>query len=45
MNLGRIYLRQGRWPEALRELEAAVRIAPDDKGAHRALHEARARLN
>src|SRR5437867_7023484 len=37
MNLGRIYLRQGRWPEALRELEAAVRIAPDDTGAHRAL--------
>ena len=45
MNLGRIYLRQGRWQEALRELEGAVRMAPDDKASHRALHEARARFN
>jgi tetratricopeptide (TPR) repeat protein len=45
MNLGRIYMRQGRWPAALRELEEAVRVAPKDRAAHRALHEARARLN
>jgi tetratricopeptide (TPR) repeat protein len=45
MNLGRIYVRQGRWPEALREMEAAVRIAPKDAGARRALHELRARFN
>jgi Tfp pilus assembly protein PilF len=45
MNLGRIYLRQGRWQAALRELEAAVRVAPGDQAARRALHEARARFN
>jgi tetratricopeptide (TPR) repeat protein len=45
MNLGRIYLRQGRWWDALRELEGAVRMAPDDRSARRALHELRARLN
>ena len=45
MNLGRIYLRQRRWAEALRELEAAVRVAPEARDAHRALHELRARLN
>jgi Tfp pilus assembly protein PilF len=45
MNLGRIYLRQRRWAEALRELEAAVRVAPEGRDAHRALHELRARLN
>ena len=32
LNLGRIYLRQGQWPEALRELEAAARLAPGDPG-------------
>jgi Tfp pilus assembly protein PilF len=45
MNLGRIYMRRGRWQAALRELEGAVRVAPTDRAAHRALHEARARLN
>jgi tetratricopeptide (TPR) repeat protein len=45
MNLGRIYLKQGRWWEALRELEGAVRTAPDDVGARKALHAVRARLN
>jgi Tfp pilus assembly protein PilF len=45
MNLGRIYQRQGKWWEALRELEAAVRMAPSDRGAQKALHELRARLN
>lgn len=45
MNLGRIYVRQGKWQAALREFEGAVRVAPDDQSAHRALHELRARLN
>ena len=45
MNLGRIYLKQGRWWEALREFEGAVRTAPDDVGARKALHRVRARLN
>ena len=45
MNLGRIYLKQGKWREALHELEAAVRAAPDDPGAAKALHSLRARLN
>jgi tetratricopeptide (TPR) repeat protein len=45
MNLGRIYLKQWRWWEALRELEGAVRAAPDDVGARKALHSIRARLN
>ncbi len=45
MNLGRIYLKQGRWWDALRELEGAVRAAPQDPAAHRMLHSLRARLN
>jgi cytochrome c-type biogenesis protein CcmH/NrfG len=45
MNLGRIYLNQGRWWEALREFEGAVRLAPDDVEARTALHTVRARLN
>jgi tetratricopeptide (TPR) repeat protein len=45
MNLGRIYLGQGRWWEALRELEGAVRLAPNDRAARTALHALRARLN
>jgi tetratricopeptide (TPR) repeat protein len=45
MNLGRIYLKQGKWWEALREFEGAVRVAPRDEGAARALHSLRARLN
>jgi Tfp pilus assembly protein PilF len=45
MNLGRVYIRQGHWWQALRELEHAVRVAPQDPGAHRALHELRGRLN
>ena len=45
MNLGRIYLRQGRWWEALHELEGAVRLAPRDVGAAKMLHHLRARLN
>jgi hypothetical protein len=30
MNLERIYLKQRRWWEALREVEGAVRMAPGD---------------
>jgi Tfp pilus assembly protein PilF len=45
MNLGRIYLRQSRWWDALREFEGGARAAPQDAAARRALHEMRARLN
>src|SRR5260370_4949164 len=45
LNLGRIYLRQGRVWEALREFEGAVRMAPTDIQSHRALHGLRARPN
>ncbi len=45
MNLGRIYLRQGRWWDALREFEGAVRLAPGDAESRKALHALRARLN
>jgi tetratricopeptide (TPR) repeat protein len=45
MNQGRIYLKQGRWWEALREFEGAVRVAPNDAAARKALHNLRARLN
>jgi tetratricopeptide (TPR) repeat protein len=45
MNLGRVYVKQGKWWEALRELETAVRVAPRDAGAHHALHELRGRMN
>jgi tetratricopeptide (TPR) repeat protein len=45
MNLGRVYLKQGRWWEALREFEGAVRLAPGDARAAKMLHSLRARLN
>src|SRR6266516_4150799 len=45
MNLGRIYLRQARWWEALREFEVAVRLAPADAELQKTLHSLRARLN
>src|SRR5262245_16465157 len=45
MNLGRIYLKQGKRWDALREFEAAVRVAPTDPGAAKALHSLRGRLN
>jgi tetratricopeptide (TPR) repeat protein len=45
MNLARIYLKQGRWWEALREFEDAARLAPKDAALRRALHSLRARLN
>jgi len=42
MNVGRIYLRQGRWWEALHEFEGAVRLAPGDRHAAKTLHHLRA---
>ena len=45
MNLGRVYVKQGKWWDALRELETAVRVAPRDAGARHALHELRGRMN
>jgi Tfp pilus assembly protein PilF len=45
MNLGRIYVKQAKWFDALREFEQAVRVAPTDKSAHKMLHELRAKLN
>ena len=45
MNLGRVYTKQGKWRDAQRELEEAVRVAPRDRGARHALHEFRARMN
>ena len=45
MNLGRIHLRKGQWWEALREFEGAVRAAPTDVEARKALHTLRGRLN
>jgi Tfp pilus assembly protein PilF len=45
MNLGRLYIKQGRWTEAQRELEAGARVAPQDPGVRKALHELRGRLN
>jgi tetratricopeptide (TPR) repeat protein len=45
MNLGRIYMRRGRWSEALAEFQGAVAAAPRDGEAHKALHGLRARLN
>jgi hypothetical protein len=38
-------MKQGRWWEALREFEGAVRAAPRDVPAAKALHALRARLN
>src|SRR5213594_2416278 len=45
MNLGRIYLKQGRWWDALRQFEDAVRLAPADPEPAKALHSLRGRLN
>src|SRR5262245_20565552 len=45
LNLGRIHLRRGRWWDALREFEGAVRAAPNDPEARKALHTLRGRLN
>ena len=45
MNLGRIYLKQGRWWDALRQFEGAVRLAPADADLAKTLHSLRGRLN
>ena len=45
MNLARIHMKQGRWWDALRELETATRFAPKDAELARTLHSLRARLN
>ena len=45
MNLGRVYLMQGRWWDALREFEGAVQAAPGDVHAAKTLHQLRGQLN
>jgi tetratricopeptide (TPR) repeat protein len=45
LNLGRIHLRRGKWVEALREFEGAVRLAPQDPESRKALHTLRGQLN
>ena len=45
MNLGRVYLKQGRWWDALREFEGAVQAAPGDVEAAKTLHQLRGQLN
>ena len=45
INLGRIYLEQGRWEEARREFEEAVRTAPDDPDVRKPLHALLTRSN
>ena len=45
MNLARIHMKRGRWWDALRELETAARLAPQDAELARTLHSLRARLN
>ena len=45
MNLGRVYLKQGRWWDALREFEGAVQEAPGDVQAAKTLHQLRGQLN
>ena len=45
MNLARIHVKQGRWWDALREFEGAVRLAPGDAELQKALHSLRGRLN
>jgi tetratricopeptide (TPR) repeat protein len=45
MNLGRVYLKQGRWWDALREFEGALQAAPGDVHAAKALHQLRGQLN
>jgi tetratricopeptide (TPR) repeat protein len=45
LNLGRVYLQQGRWWDALREFEGAVQAAPGDVHAAKTLHQLRGQLN
>ena len=45
MNLARIHVKRGKWWDALREFEEAVRLAPGDAELRRALHSLRGGLN
>jgi tetratricopeptide (TPR) repeat protein len=45
MNLGCVYLKLGRWWDALREFEGAVQVAPRDVHAAKTLHHLRGQLN
>jgi Tfp pilus assembly protein PilF len=45
LNLGRIYLKQRKWWEALAEFEGAARLAPRDAETRKALHTLRGQLN
>ncbi|HSF02325.1 MAG TPA: tetratricopeptide repeat protein, partial [Solirubrobacterales bacterium] len=45
LNLGRIYLKQRKWWEALREFEGAARLAPQDPETRKTLHTLRGQLN
>jgi tetratricopeptide (TPR) repeat protein len=45
LNLGRIYLKQRKWWEALGEFEGAARLAPQDPETRKALHTLRGQLN
>jgi len=45
INLGRIHALRGRWRLALREVEAAVHLAPQDPDARGFLHQILARFN
>jgi tetratricopeptide (TPR) repeat protein len=45
LNLGRIYLKQRKWWDALREFEGAARLAPADAETGKALHTLRGQLN
>ena len=45
INLGRLYVRRGKWREARKEFEQAVGVAPGDLSARRALRGLIARFN
>ena len=45
INLGRLYMRRGKWREARQEFEMAVGVAPADVGARKALRGLIARFN
>jgi Tfp pilus assembly protein PilF len=45
LNLGRIYVKQRKWWEALREFEGAARLAPRDPETRKTLHTLRGQLN
>ncbi|MCS6998690.1 MAG: tetratricopeptide repeat protein [Aquificaceae bacterium] len=45
MNLARLYLMKGQFKDALKEVENAIKIAPDYKPAHTLRHQILAMLN